>query len=250
MIDGLAPVEIFDEVDSTMLEARRRAERGETGPVWLVARRQTEGRGRRGRSWLSGEGNLLTTYLFATDRPPAEMALLGFAAGLAIAETLEASGAQGQVRLKWPNDVMIDGAKTAGILLESGPRQDGGIWVALAFGVNIAAAPEELDQPVTCLHAALPAGAKFRPTEADFFMSVRPKLEDWSLRLEREGFEPLRQAWLARAYGLGQSVRVQQGDAQIEGRLVGISPRGELELETDVGTRLIAAGDVLISNGS
>ena len=97
MIDGQAPLEVFEEIDSTMLEARRRAERGEHTPVWLIARRQTAGRGRRGRSWTSAEGNLLATHLFATERAPADIALLGFAAGVAIAEAIEAMGGAGRV---------------------------------------------------------------------------------------------------------------------------------------------------------
>ncbi len=91
MIIAEAPVEVFDEIDSTILEARRRAEAGGLAPVWIIARRQSAGRGRRGRVWASLEGNLLATYLGTTRRPPAEIALLGFATGLAIAETIDAS---------------------------------------------------------------------------------------------------------------------------------------------------------------
>ena len=85
MIDGQAPVEVFDEIDSTILEARRRAERGEISPVWLIAKRQTAGRGRRGRAWTSHDGNLMATLLFATDQTPQHIALLGFATGVALA---------------------------------------------------------------------------------------------------------------------------------------------------------------------
>jgi len=121
MLDGQAPLAWFDEIDSTILEARRRADQGQAHPVWLLARVQTAGRGRRGRVWASLEGNLHATYLFATDRPPAEIALLSFAAGVAIAETLEAMIGQGRAALKWPNDVLIDRAKAA-----HGPRSHSG----------------------------------------------------------------------------------------------------------------------------
>src|SRR5436190_23655448 len=119
MIDANAPVEVFAEIDSTILEARRRAERGDVKPVWLVAKRQTAGRGRRGRAWSSFEGNLLATQLFTTRQPPSKIALLGFATGVSLAETIEAIIGSGRATLKWPNDVFIDGAKAAGIMLDS-----------------------------------------------------------------------------------------------------------------------------------
>lgn len=249
MIDGQAPVVCFDEIDSTMLEARRRAERGQSGPVWLIAQRQTAGRGRRGRSWTSVDGNLLATLLFPTTRAPAEVALLGFATGVAIAETIEALGGVGRVGLKWPNDVMIDGAKAGGILIDSGALDGGGLWVALAFGVNVAAAPRALDQPAASVRAALPLDAA-TPTAMQFFAALRPRLQAWADRLAAEGFEPLRRAWLARALGIGGQARVQQGEHAVEGRVSGLSARGELELDTSAGRRLIAAGDVFLLNAA
>jgi BirA family biotin operon repressor/biotin-[acetyl-CoA-carboxylase] ligase len=249
MLDAGAPVETFAEIDSTLLEARRRAERGELGAVWLTARVQTAGRGRRGRAWSSLEGNLMATYLFATQRPPSEIALLGFATGLAIAETLEESIGAGRAALKWPNDVLIDGAKIAGILLDSGSLGHGRAWASLAFGVNLAAAPAGLEQPATSLRDLLPPDA-LAPAPLDFLARLRPKLEAWSLRTERDGFEPLRQAWLKRAHGLGQQARVVQGAETLEGRIAGLSPRGELELDTASGRRLVAAGDVLVTSAA
>lgn len=249
MIDGQAPVEVFDEIDSTVLEARRRAERGELGPVWLIAKRQTAGRGRRGRPWASFEGNLLATYLFTTDRPPSEIALLGFATGVAIAETIDSIIGAGSATLKWPNDVFVDGAKAAGILLDSGALPGGGAWVALAFGVNLASAPENLDQDTISLREILPPDAP-APEPLQFLAMLRPRLEAWAVRMLSDGFEPLRQAWLQRAHGLGREARVAQGENIIEGRIVGISARGELELDTDTGRRLIAAGDVLLPKGA
>ncbi|MBS0384834.1 MAG: biotin--[acetyl-CoA-carboxylase] ligase [Proteobacteria bacterium] len=244
MIAAHAPVELLEEIDSTILEARRRAERGEVKPVWLIAKRQTAGRGRRGRAWASLEGNLLATLLFTTRQPPRQIALLGFATGVAVAETIEAIIGLGRAMLKWPNDVFIDGMKAAGIMLDSGPLA-GEAWVALAFGVNLAAAPEGLDQPTVSLRDVLPPDAP-APEPLAFLAQMRPRLESWARRIESEGFEPLRAAWLARAYGMGQAVRVLHGKQTLEGRFVGLSPRGELELETSEGRRLIAAGDVLL----
>lgn len=248
MIDGQAPVEVFDEIDSTILEARRRAERGEVGPVWLIARRQTAGRGRRGRAWVSLEGNLFATYLFSTQHPPAEIALLGFAAGVAIAETFDTIIGPGRTTLKWPNDVMIDGAKASGVMLDSGALP-GANWAALAFGVNLAAAPEGLDQRTTSLRSVLPPDVA-APEPLVFLAQLRPRLEGWAARLQAEGFEALRRAWLTRAHGLGAVVRVVQGAETLEGRIAGLSPHGELELDTAGGRRLVAAGDVLLSSAA
>lgn len=247
MLDRGAPVEVFEEIDSTVLEARRRAEAGQVGPVWLIAKRQTAGRGRRGRAWSSHDGNLLATFLFATRQPPATIALLGFATGIAIAETIDAVLGQGRAALKWPNDVFIDGAKAAGILLDSGSLGADASWAALAFGVNLAAAPQGIDQAAVSLRDKLPPDAP-APEPLDFLAALRPRLEGWAERLEQEGFEALRQAWMSRAYGLGREARVVQGEQTIEGRIAGLSSRGELELDTVSGRRLIAAGDVFFSN--
>jgi BirA family biotin operon repressor/biotin-[acetyl-CoA-carboxylase] ligase len=248
MIDAHAPVEVFEEIDSTILEARRRAERGDVAPVWLIARRQTAGRGRRGRMWSSLEGNLLATLLFASEAPPSRLALLGFATGVAIAEAFDAVIGAGRASLKWPNDVLINGAKAAGIMLDSGPSMDRS-WVALAFGVNLAAAPEGLDQPTISLRDLLPPDAP-APDPLAFLAQLRPGLARWAASIEEEGFGPLRAAWLARAHGLGRPARVLQGEQTIEGRIAGLSPRGELELDTETGRRLVAAGDVLISSAA
>ena len=245
MIDGQAPVEVFDEIDSTILEARRRAERGDVSPAWLIAKSQTAGRGRRGRTWTSHSGNLMATLLFTTDQPPQQIALLGFATGVALAETIDAIIGAGSAQLKWPNDVFIGGAKAAGIMLDSGAIGPEQTWVALAFGVNLADAPDNIDQKTICLRDVLPPDAP-TPEPLAFLAALRPKLEDWSARIVRDGFEPLRQAWMQRAYGLGQEARVVQGEQVVEGRIAGLSARGELELDTANGRRLIAAGDVFL----
>ncbi len=246
MIDGQAPVEVFDEIDSTILEARRRADRGDVAPVWLIAKRQTAGRGRRGRAWTSHDGNLMATLLFTTDQPPQQIALLGFATGVALAETIDAVAGAGTAQLKWPNDVFIKGAKISGIMLDSGALQSGQTWVALAFGVNLTDAPANIDQATTCLRDVLPPDAP-APEPLAFLASLRPKLEIWSGRIVTEGFASLRNAWLERAYGIGQEARVVQGETILEGRITGLSPRGELELDTISGRRLIAAGDVFLA---
>lgn len=239
MIDGRAPVEVFDEIDSTVLEARRRAESGAFGPGWLIARTQTAGRGRRGRQWTSLEGNLFATYFGPSHAEPAAIALMGFATALAISDAVESFVGEARTTLKWPNDVLLDGAKCAGILIESG-----GAWFSLSFGVNLAASPKSLDQPTTSIAEA---NAEAAPTPLEFFAPLRRGLEAWIARLAADGFAPVRDAWLARAHGLGAQARVVLGAETVHGRLAGLSERGELELDTDAGRRMIAAGDVLLA---
>ncbi len=245
MLDGAAPLEIFEEIDSTIVEARRRAERGEFGPVWMIARRQSAGRGRRGRSWASIEGNLMATYLGVIARPPADIALLGFAAGIAIAETFDAIVGPGRATLKWPNDLFLDGAKAAGLMLDSGRVSEGAHWVALAFGVNIVGSPDGLDQQTAALRDALPPDAA-PPTPEALLALIRTRLEALAAALAHDGFADIRAAWLKRAYGFNRPARVQVGAEILEGRITGLSPRGELELETASGSRLIAAGEILL----
>ncbi|RZJ74471.1 MAG: biotin--[acetyl-CoA-carboxylase] ligase, partial [Brevundimonas sp.] len=135
---SVAPLILFDTIDSTNAEARRRAETGEAGPVWLVARRQTQGRGQVAR--FAGPG---ATLLMTTRMPPAEAAQVSFVAALAVANLLDAFARPAAVSLKWPNDVLLDGRKASGILIESVPRALGGLWLAVGIGVNLAHAPDE-----------------------------------------------------------------------------------------------------------
>ena len=244
MIAADAPVEVFDEIDSTMLEARRRAERRAFGPVWIQALQQSAGRGRRGRAWVSVPGNLYVTYFAPATRAPTELALIGFAAGLALCDCIDATLSAPRARLKWPNDVLIDGAKISGLMLDSGADAETN-WFALGIGVNLATAPEGLDQKTTSI-AALNAPVALAP----FFASLRERLAHWDEALLAQGFEPLRRAWLARAHGLGLPIRVMQGESAIDGRFAGLSSRGELELDTGHDVRLIAAGDVLLPSAT
>lgn len=244
MIDRDAPVVTFDEIDSTMLEARRRADAGALEPVWLVARRQSAGRGRRGRNWTTIEGNLFATYMFTTARPPSEIALLGFAAGVAIAETVDDFSDSAATSLKWPNDVLMHGAKAAGVMLDSGACA-AGAWAALGVGVNLVGAPSDLDQRTACLADLLRPDVA-PPAPLTFLAALRPRLEAWDAALAADGFERLRQAWLSRAHGLGAEAEVVQGERTRRGRIAGLSARGELELDTAQGRCLIAAGDVFL----
>ena len=124
----------LDETSSTNAEARRHAEAGEAGPLWIAAHRQTAGRGRRGRAWETGVGNLAATLLMVVDKPAAEAAQVAFVTALAVYDLAAHQVPETLVRLKWPNDVLVDGRKAAGVLIESGKRDDGRLWLAVGVG--------------------------------------------------------------------------------------------------------------------
>jgi BirA family biotin operon repressor/biotin-[acetyl-CoA-carboxylase] ligase len=232
----------FDDIDSTNSEARRLAESGEFGPLWITARRQHAGRGRRGRAWETSEGNLAATYLFATRKPPGEAAQISFVAALAVADLALIYLPDANITLKWPNDPLIDGRKTAGILVESGPTPDGGLWVAVGCGVNLAAAPASADRPVTAFAEHMP-GPPPDPSEAIHLLVSA--MQSWKQVWESSGFGPIAKAWTRRAHGLGQPCEARLTTETLRGIAEGLDDDGALRLRlADGAIRRITAGDV------
>ena len=236
------PIEALDEVDSTNAEARRRAEAGARGPLWITARRQTAGRGRRGRSWETGAGNLAATYLAHTAQPPAEAAQVSFVAALAVADLASAYVPAALVSLKWPNDPMIAGRKAAGILVESGAHPAGGLWLAVGCGVNLATPPDAAERPATAFadHMRAPP-----PAPLDALAVLAEAFERWRGLWERLGFAPIAEAWTAKAHGLGETCTARLPGETIQGVAEGLDGDGALRLRTAPGVvRRITAGDV------
>jgi BirA family biotin operon repressor/biotin-[acetyl-CoA-carboxylase] ligase len=242
----LPPIEALEEIDSTNAEARRRAEAGARGPLWITAKRQTAGRGRRGRSWETGAGNLAATYLAHTVKPAAEAAQISFVAALAVADLAVACVPPSLVTLKWPNDPLIAGRKAAGILVESGPHPDGGLWFAVGCGVNLAMPPNSPERPATAFaeHMQRPPPAPIEALEI-----LAEAFERWRTLWERLGFAPIAEAWTARAHGLGQSCTARLPAETIEGVAEGLDADGALRLRTRSGMRRITAGDVFFGPG-
>jgi BirA family biotin operon repressor/biotin-[acetyl-CoA-carboxylase] ligase len=235
-----APILMLEWTDSTNAEARRRAEAGEIGPLWIAARHQTAGRGRRGRTWTTGEGDLAATLLTTTDRPPAEAAQMSFVAALAVADLVQTYIHEERVRLKWPNDVLVDGAKIAGVLIESGSRADRRLWLAVGIGVNLTGAPTDLDRPATAVarHAAAPDPRTALALLADRFAVWQRIWQDF-------GFAPIADGWRQRAYGLGELCTARLGAETLEGVAEDLDGDGALRLRlADGNLRKIAAGDV------
>jgi BirA family biotin operon repressor/biotin-[acetyl-CoA-carboxylase] ligase len=236
------PIEAYDELDSTSAEARRRAEAGEGGPVWITAARQTAGRGRRGRAWSTETGNLAATLLTTTDAPPAEAAQLSFVAALAAADLADACIGPGAARLKWPNDVLVFGKKAVGILVESGARPDGRLWLAVGIGVNLAHAPTAVDRPATAFaeHMASPP-----PDPLNALDILATRFEAWRGLWATQGFPPIAEGWTARAHGLGAACEARLPNRTLSGIAEGLDPDGALRLRLHDGAlERITAGDV------
>lgn len=236
------PVEAYEELDSTNAEARRRAEAGDAGPVWITARRQTAGRGRRGRAWDTETGNLAATLLFVTDKPAGEAAQVSFIAALAAADLADACLGAGTGRLKWPNDLLIHGRKAVGILIESGARADGRLWMAVGIGVNLAHAPTDVERPAAAF-AEFMIGPPPAPLDALDVLSAA--FERWRAAWAREGFAPIAAAWTERALGLGEPCVARLPNATMSGVAEGLDLDGALKLRLDDGSLArITAGDV------
>ncbi len=246
----MAEVIIFDELDSTNAEARRRAEVGERGPVWLLARRQTAGRGRRGRAWAAGQGNLTATVLLTLDKTPLQAAQLAFVAGLAAGRTVAAYIPASLVRLKWPNDVLIGDRKVCGMLIESGPAAGGGLWLAIGFGLNLANYPEVVERPATAVAEHLRHDVLRAPTPDEALsLLTRDFDETLSVWLE-QGFEPIRWTWTRMAAGIGAPCTARLESETVEGIAEGLDEDGALLLRLVGGQlRRITAGDVFFGAG-
>jgi len=232
----------FEEIDSTNAEARRQADAGEAGPLWITSTRQSAGRGRRGRAWETGRGNLAATYLFTTALPAAQAAQVSFVAALAVADLASAFILAAPISLKWPNDTLVDGQKVSGILVESGLAPSGRLWVAVGCGVNLATLPEASERPAT---AFAPHMATLPPTPSEALNRLAEALTQWMAVWERSGFSAIAAAWTARAHGLGAPCTARLATESIEGIAEGLDDDGALRLRTASGEIVrITAGDV------
>lgn len=242
----------FKTIDSTQNEAKRRASAGDFDAVWISTESQSEGRGRRGREWVSDTGNLYCTGLYSHSDDLASAARLSFVAALAVAQTLEQYIDSQLVSIKWPNDVLVDGKKIAGILLESGTYNDT-IWIAVGVGINLVSHPKLESYAATHLLAHITP--KELETADPVFTGLQPvlailaqKFEYWHDLYLAKGFEPLRQAWLAMAIGIGGPVTARLENDTITGIALGMDEDGALEVQLPSGKiAKIYAGDVFFS---
>lgn len=231
----------LEVIGSTNADALDRARAGERGPLWITARRQTGGRGRRGRAWESEAGNLYATLLLTDPAPANKVAQLSFVAALAVHDAVaDVAPALGpRLSLKWPNDALCDGRKFCGILLEGEGSAEA--VVALGIGINCVHHPLGTGYPATNLSAA---GAHVAPDTAFQALSrtmVR-RLAQWK---RGEGFASIRVDWLKRAEGLGYPLEARLHDRELTGVFETVDAGGHLVLRHPNGRReTVAAGDV------
>jgi BirA family biotin operon repressor/biotin-[acetyl-CoA-carboxylase] ligase len=230
-----------DTIGSTNADALRLAREGERGPLWVTAKSQTAGRGRRGRAWVSEPGNLYASLLLADPASPDRFPELSFVAALALYDAVggRIPGLANRLVLKWPNDLLIDRNKFAGILVEGE-----GATVVIGIGVNCVHHPADTEFPATDLATA---GVRTSPenlfTALTAAMTVR--LTQWN---RGTGFAAVRADWLDRAAGIGKPIRVKSGEGELSGRFETLDDSGRLVLRRDDGTmQAVAAGDVFLA---
>ncbi len=233
---------VLETVDSTNAEAARIA--GDLHrPTWIMAREQTAARGRRGRVWHQPEGNFAATLAMRPGGVPAWAALRSFMAANALFETLAMFVPREALGLKWPNDVLLRNRKVAGILLESAGSGGQVDWLAIGFGVNLAAAPAG-DADADFAPIALAEVAERVPDAEEFLDILAGHYATEELVLHRLGFEQIRETWLERAARLGEMITARTRDGEVAGIFETIDAEGRLVLLTGTGEVRIAAADV------
>jgi BirA family biotin operon repressor/biotin-[acetyl-CoA-carboxylase] ligase len=230
----------YDTLGSTNAEALALARAGERGPLWITARTQDAGRGRRGKTWVSAPGNLYGTLLLSDPSPAPAAPQLSFVAALAVHDALVDCAPQlgPGLQVKWPNDLLLGAAKLAGILIEGESERE--FIVAIGIGVNCVSHPEATAYPATDLAAS---GALVTPEAllAALADAMARRLSQWA---RGDGFAAIRTDWLKRAAGLGEAIRVRLPERELSGRFHGLDAAGRLQLELPEGLTTITAGEV------
>lgn len=247
VFDAPFGVRVYPEIGSTNAEALRLAAAGERGPIWLRAERQTAGKGRSGRSWVSEAGNLYATLLVTLDCPQDMVAQLSLVTGVAVHDAIVAT-AGGRVppglQLKWPNDVVVGSSKCAGILSEAVRNPvSGEMTVAIGIGINLGHAPEDIGRAAISLSAlGIAATAEVMLEHVD--RSLRSALVTWD---GGRGFAPLLDRWRRAGHAVGQELAVNAGKTVLRGRFRGLAADGALILADEGGyEHRVTFGDVAI----
>ncbi|RME95821.1 MAG: biotin--[acetyl-CoA-carboxylase] ligase [Alphaproteobacteria bacterium] len=237
----------LESTDSTNAEALRQAEHGAPSRLWICARHQSRGRGRSGRTWLSQEGNLFATLLLRLEHPLAVCSQLAFVAGVAAHATVEgicADRANAQApTLKWPNDLLLQGAKLGGILIESrAAGEEAAVVLAIGIGINVSSHPDVEGHLATSLNEA-----GISASVDDVLEGLMEEMARWLAAWERpDGWEHVRAEWAKRSFKPGTPISVKLPDGRIEGVYQGIAEDGGLRLATGGLEREIRAGDVFL----
>lgn len=235
---------ILDSTDSTLSEAQRRFAGGVSRPLWILALTQTAARGRRGRAWSMPRGNFAATLILPTQDAPDRMALRSFVAALALFDACTAAtGRTAGFALKWPNDVLLNGGKLAGILLES-LNDKGRTAASVGIGVNLASAPDPSEVETRALRPVALTEAGAQPTPEDFLDLLAAAFARYETQFATYGFAPVRTEWLNRAAHLGDVITARTGTDETTGTFDTIDESGRLILTTPQGRKAIAAADI------
>lgn len=236
---------VLESVDSTLNEAARVAPTL-TGPLWIMARHQTAARGRRGREWVVPKGNLSATLVMRPAGGPELAALRSFVTALALYDAIaDVTGRSDGLSLKWPNDVLLNGGKLAGILLESAGSGAGLGYLAIGIGVNLADAPlPEAVEPHAVRPVSLSGETGVTVTPDDFLTHLATGFDRYERQMRDFGFEPIRTAWLARAARLGEVITARTGQSETTGTFRTVDSAGNLVLETARGAVSIPAAEI------
>ena len=236
---------ILPTTDSTMAEAARRAPEL-SRPTWICALDQTAARGRRGRAWSMPPGNFAASLVMRPEGTPAQAALRSFVAALALRDALASvTGRPEALALKWPNDVLLNGGKVAGILLESAGAAGRIDTLVIGIGVNLAAAPAAAElEPGAVAPVSVAGATGVRIAPEAFLDHLARAYADWERRFVADGFAPIRAAWLAQAARLGEPITARTPRESVTGIFADVDSDGQLVLETAQGPRRIAAADI------
>ena len=224
-----------ERIGSTNDEARRLAAEGAPHGTVIHADEQATGRGRFGRTWYSPPGNLYLSVLLRPDLPPERGPELSFLAALTVADAVDALlPKHTRATLKWPNDVLVNEGKIAGILIE----QAEGAWI-IGIGLNILEEPRNAPYKTATLVGA--GGLATVDGARDILLE---RLGVWLAFWTYQGFEPIREAWLARAHPIGSPLRASLGGRTEEGLFGGLDVDGAMLLDTPDGRKRVVAGDI------
>lgn len=236
---------VHDSLPSTSDSCIERAEAGEPAGLALLALRQTRARGSRGRGWTEPpKGNLALSVLLRPQGGLGLPALWPFLAGLALHQALSQDDPSDRLSLKWPNDVMLDGRKLAGILIERG-ASGGQDWLVIGFGANLASAPVLPDRVTACM-----AELGSPPTPQEVASRLLPALDDWTQLALTDGFVAIRAAWLGRAHPVGTLLAVRDRGEQRAGSFAGLTDDGALRLDVAGREQRIDTGEILLLGGN
>ncbi|MFS8045004.1 biotin--[acetyl-CoA-carboxylase] ligase [Rhizobium sp. BR 314] len=235
----------LSETSSTNSVCLERARSGDIGNLWVTAERQTGGRGRRGRPWVSEPGNLYASLLLIDPAPMDRLGSLPLAVAVAVHQSVRSvlPLAASPAEIKWPNDILIGRKKTCGILIEGEALADGRYALVIGIGINVTTTPDNPMYPVTSLRQQ---GSMVSAEElfAHLYAAMAEMLAVWN---KGEGVREVTARWREAACGIGEKITVNLPDRSILGQFVGIDDNGLLMLKTEDGRIMpIAAGDVFL----